>query len=135
MLLLVSALFMAAWTGDQRAISEAWARRDAARQNLLAARSAARSADLSAQPVHTAVPTNRISNRISLPASNLVPLPRGIAPGQYLAVSHSGATQPVTVPHSLNNPATTAAPRDFYLVDDDAGQRWYLVRIDRPSAY
>lgn len=135
LLVLVSAMFMAAWDGDQAAMQEALARRN----ERQAARIAALSDGAGTAPVRSPQVTS-VSHRTTTTALRTaakpitpsvdvsVPLPPSIAAGNYQAVSQSGTTVMISVPQerSPNAPA-----RDFYVADSETGERWFLIRIVR----
>lgn len=139
LLVLVTGLFMAAWNGDQTAMEAAIVRRDVRIANARLAlqqqqdsevQTASISADSS--PIHslTVAKVSDASETVAAttpsPAQLEVPLPRGIAAGDYQAVNQdTGETQQLTVTET-NAKETT---RDFYTVDDEQGARWYLIRI------
>lgn len=139
LLVLVTGLFMAAWNGDQTAMEAAIVRRDVRIANARLAllqqtngevQTASIPADVSLAHSLTVanVSDSKEDSTLSTPSNPKadVPMPRGIAAGEYQAVNQdTGETQNVTV-NKTGNKETT---RDFYTVDDDQGTRWYLIRI------
>lgn len=150
LLVIVTGMFMTAWNGDQTAMEAALARRC---ERQAAAMLARRQATENEVPV--SVPDNRnvtaMNNTATLasfgdsdseestvvdvePVANIltslessdVPLPPGIAAGEYQAVNQTGQTIRVTV---ISESACATAAHDFYTVDDKDGSRWYLIRI------
>jgi len=128
LLILVSALFMAAWTGDQKVMQQAYARREAARDTLLASRQR-----LDSQPPPAignsgqASRSTVASERQTLP--DTVPLPAGIASGRYRVVSGSGETMELQIDAPRGQCRSQFVMHDFYVTDDPSGHRWYLIRI------
>lgn len=139
LLVLVTGLFMAAWNGDQTAMEAAIVRRDVRIANARLAllqqqtgevQTASIPADVSLEHSLTIakVSDNKEDSTLNSPShpNAEVPLPRGIAAGEYQAVNQdSGETQKLTVSETGDQ----ATLRDFYTVDDDQGNRWYLIRI------
>jgi len=76
--------------------------------------------------VHTAI--NDATAKSASDASDIdnVPLPPGIAAGEYQAVNQTGKTCRVMVPTSA---AAGSSVREFHTVDAQNGDRWYLIRI------
>ena len=134
LLVLVSALFMGAWNGDQKTIEAAIARREKLREEAWAAAANAPSVD---EPQKSKITVAmQVSHRdqarpledtgMNKAELTAVPLPSGIAAGRYRAVSQSGVTREVNVDKKVSK----ASPdRDFYMVDATGGNRWYLIRI------
>ena len=130
LLVLITGLFMAAWDGDQDAMHAAIARRTQQRAAAVAA----------VQPTVDHVRTEVAPPKHSLTVMRIeesspavseqidVPLPPGIAAGQYQAVNQFGQTQLVEV---SEHEATGQNVRDFHLVDAKDGSRWYLIRVER----
>ena len=119
---------MAAWTGDQKEIQQAYARREAARATMLASRREPESSVLrAASATGDAVQPTAQSSDASLPDS--VPLPPGIAPGRYRVVSEAGETLEVSIGDTRDGQCDSLVTRDFYVTDDPTGNRWYLIRI------
>ena len=130
LLVLITGLFMAAWDGDQAAMHTAIARRTQQRATAVAVM----------QPT-----VDNVRTEVTLPKHSLtvlkieesrpaaseqvdVPLPPGIAAGQYQAVNQFGRTQLVEV---SEHEATGQNVRDFHLVDAKDGNRWYLIRVEK----
>lgn len=144
LLVLVTAMFMAAWDGDQAAMEAAFARRAERQASLLAARSsetageptAATDSPLQVTTVSLKKPvvssaSHRPSAKRPLPSTvsaDDVPLPETIAAGTYRAVNQSGETVVIIV---AGQNATALTARDFYIVDAENGDRWFLVRVVR----
>ena len=132
LLVLLTAMFMAAWDGDQTAMQEALARR--------AERQTTQIASSSPQHVEESPRTHRVTSvshrkparqpevKETRSVAVNVPLPPSIAAGKYQAVSQTGATVLITVPASKSQ---NAPARDFYVSDSADGERWFLVRITR----
>ncbi|MEZ6125492.1 MAG: hypothetical protein R3C49_20280 [Planctomycetaceae bacterium] len=134
LLVIITGLFMAAWDGDQTAMQAAVARRDLRNAERLAVASAvdmARSNPVRTVSAHeplpnvTAAAENAPTAEPSI-AADAVPRPATIAPGTYQAVSQDGATLRIVVPVGSN---ASAAVREFYTVDAEDGNRWYLIRV------
>ena len=133
LLVLVSALFMGAWNGDQKTMEAAIARRDKLREEAWAAAKQDIGEDLQKSTVAVAVPVSHRQPAKSPEGAALdereamnVPVPKGIGAGRYRAVSQSGATYEINVRHRTES---AIASRDFYMVDAENGDRWYLIRI------
>jgi hypothetical protein len=128
LLFLVSAMFMAAWNGDQEVMQQAYARQESVRATLLAERlREARPAmvvDVRSEPAQM----TRVST-VGGVVPDSVPLPPGITAGRFRAVNQTGTTTEVTVGRSLENGSGASVAHDFYVTDDVSGNRWYLIRI------
>lgn len=153
LLVLVTGLFMAAWDGDQAAMEAAIARRDQRiadarlallkdkEENAATAWLPVTDEDVASELKHSlTVAANTKANSVDMPvepvsqhkevASIEVPLPPGIPSGDYQAVNQSnGNSIRITVDKESGKQA-----RDFYTVDDDNGQRWYIIRISTNTA-
>ncbi|HIF00213.1 MAG TPA: hypothetical protein EYG03_17555 [Planctomycetes bacterium] len=129
LLVLITGLFMAAWDGDQAAMHAAIAKRTQQRATAIAAME--RTVD--SEPTEVALSKHSLTVlkiQESRPAASEqidVPLPPGIAAGQYQAVNQFGHTQLIEV---SEHEATGQNVRDFHLVDAKDGSRWYLIRIE-----
>lgn len=138
LLVLVTALFMMAWDGDQASMQAALARRDAKQQAMRLALN-----DVDAQPsqlVKADEPPSSDAPQSSQTVSHsetqvqadtdtaeLPPLPAGIAAGKYQAVSQSGKSIELNV---TAEQATSDIAEDLYFSRDPSdGSRWYLIRI------
>ncbi|APZ91903.1 hypothetical protein [Fuerstiella marisgermanici] len=152
LLVLVTALFMTAWDGDQAAMQVAYAKRSQKQATLLAQRAAAQSTqDATAadstdgqssehaltamaypdkQTADDAKPCgdSTCSAKAKQPGPDDVPLPTGIASGTYKAVNQAGQIVEVTV---ADGDVTNAGAREFYTADSKSGDRWYLIRVVR----
>ncbi|MCR9200243.1 MAG: hypothetical protein NXI04_16535 [Planctomycetaceae bacterium] len=152
LLVLVTGLFMAAWDGDQAAMEAALARREQriadarlARKmelssDVVTAWSAVTDDDMAKELTHSltlaaasspAEPAavNLEEDVVRTAADDVVPLPPGIAAGSYQAVNqNNGSSIRVTVVEGSDQ------PRDFYTVDSDNGDRWYIIRIAEQEA-
>ncbi|MCA9049730.1 MAG: hypothetical protein KDA89_13435 [Planctomycetaceae bacterium] len=117
LLVLVSALFMAAWDGDSRAMQAAIARREQQKMHAVAGMNRR-----SAGTIMTSTADLERSQR------NMLSLPEEISAGEYKAVSQSGLVERITVTPVR---AQSRIPRDFYLHDDQNGVRWYFIRVQR----
>ena len=112
MLALVVGIFMSIWSNDT---PEARARVAQRRGSVSLA-------------THHAQPAPAIAAVSSSEAKTSVPVwPAEITPGMYRAVSHAGDVCLVDVPGD-SAPGPVVA-RDFYVSDDEAGERWYFIRI------
>ncbi len=131
LLILVTGLFMAAWNGDETAMQAAIARRSERQAQAIAA------AAMEEDNVHVAdhAPVKQPLQTVSVTmneaqadvtTTSAVPLPREIAAGTYQAVDQTGTSIRVDVDKSSDAPA-----RDFYMVDAEDGNRWYLIRVTR----
>ncbi|MBL8816760.1 MAG: hypothetical protein JNL58_12070 [Planctomyces sp.] len=131
LLVLVTGFFMAAWNSDQNAMQAALARRDQARATRVAMLEATSRADSSSASIHDADSNPNAEAASDSPSDESIqhgiPLPSGIVPGHYQAVNQAGVIQKIEV-HKTES-SQQAGPRDFYISDDAAGNRWYLVRI------
>ena len=129
LLVLVSALFMGAWNGDQKTMQAAIARREQLREEAWAEVMQTRVTQESRSVIPVAMTVaQKIEPEVEAKPDDAsdVPLPSGIAPGQYRAVSQSGDTKEITV---SSNAGEGNVGRDFYMVDAQDGDRWYLIRI------
>ena len=129
LLMLVTAVFMAAWDGDQDAMQAAVARRSQQNHQPVAASESTESQRRSlthelTRPVLQTVSTSLERSAVGTLNSEDVPLPDEIASGTYQAVNQAG----ISVRLEVSKPQHTQ-PRDFYLVDAKNGERWYLIRI------
>lgn len=144
LLVLVTGLFMAAWDGDQAAMEAAIVRRDAriadARIALLQ-RQAGETQTASLPTPHTntglqhALTVAQVSesparsaadNNVSIQPAD-VPLPLSIAAGSYQAINQTtGESTRLSIDEAS---ASSSNQRDFYTVDGENGDRWYLIRI------
>ncbi len=130
LLVLITGLFMAAWDGDQAAMHAAIAKRTQQTATAVAA----------VRPTVDNERTNVVLPKHSLTVLKIeestraaseqidVPLPPGIAVGQYQAVNQFGQTQLIEV---SEHEATGRNVRDFHMVDAKDGSRWYLIRVER----
>ena len=152
LLVLLTGLFMAAWDGDQTAMQAALARRDERQAASMLALAQQPDGEVAAsdQLTHNRTVMTTVSTHDTIVQSqstpvecvkadaggvadaasdtqvDSVPLPPGIAAGDYQAVNQSGKTVRLTV---LESAATGSFARDFYTVDANDGNRWYLIRI------
>ncbi|MCP4506008.1 MAG: hypothetical protein GY903_23345 [Fuerstiella sp.] len=129
LLVLITGLFMAAWEGDQAAMRAAIVKRTQQRTTAVAA----------VQPtvdddgMEVVIPSHSLTvlkideSRPAASGQIDVPLPPGIAAGQYQAVNQFGQTRLMEV---SAREATGQNVRDFHLVDAKDGSRWYLIRIE-----
>ena len=130
LLVLITGVFMAAWDGDQAAMHAAIARR--AQQTATAVAVVEPAVDN--EPVEVTVPTHSLTvlktleSKFAASEQIEVPLPAGIAAGQYQAVDQFGQTRLLEV---SEDEATGQNAHDFHLVDASDGTRWYLIRIKR----
>ena len=129
LLILVTALFMAAWDGDQSAMQAAIARKSTLQATELVHDAPATMPLGSQAAVMLTSKPNECPSGESLASltADSVPLPAGIAPGTYQAVCQSGQTLRVEVPARR---ASGKAVRDFYVADCSERGRWYLIRIE-----
>lgn len=137
LLVIVTGLFMMVWDGDQAAMQAALAKRSERQQSTQVASiteppRACRRTAASAPLVLTGV-TSVLESATPVSSSGTehgndsqVPLPPGIAAGEYQAINQTGRVMAVTVPRSQDSRRTG---RDFYVADGEDGQRWYLIRI------
>lgn len=130
LLILVTAFFMAAWNGDEAAMQAAIARRADRQAQAIAAASAPPVEPQTAPVTAAAQPLTTVSVKsgedVVEVAAASVPLPKGIAPGTYQAVNQAGTSIRLDVDEPSESPA-----RDFYMVDAEDGDRWYLIRVTR----
>lgn len=135
LLVLISALFMGAWNGDQKAMQAAIARREARREAAWAQANPQPSQTPQVQTVALIVPVIGASEKAAdvTPVADEdstsdadVPLPPTIAGGEYRAVSQSGVMRHISVGRVDKEDNTG---RDFYTVDAKNGERWYLIRV------
>lgn len=150
LLVLVTSLFMAAWDGDQAAMEAAIARRSDRQATALLAltHSVITEEDSTVPHKHTmtvattntvtttepdgldvvvqSAAVDAIAGKADAPIADIVPLPPGIAVGEYQAVDQTGKTVRLSVTATI---ATGSNARDFYTVDAQDGTRWYLIRI------
>jgi hypothetical protein len=130
LLVLITGLFMAAWDGDQAAMHAAIAKRAQQRATAIAAAHPTVDAEPAEVtfPTHTltALKTHESGPTASEPAD--IPLPDGVAAGQYQAVDQFGGIRLLEV---SEDEATGRNARDFHLVDAKDGTRWYLIRINK----
>ena len=150
LLVLVTGMFMTAWNGDQTAMEAAVARRSERQAAAMLAQRQTTEIEVSvsAPEEHSVTVMSNIATLTSFsdtdaststnvdlePDANVtkslessdVPLPPGIAAGEYQAVNQTGQTIRVTV---ISESASGTAAHDFYTVDDKDGSRWYLIRI------
>ena len=129
LLVLVTALFMAAWDGDKDAMEAAIARRTQQSHSAVAG--------LRKDPNHRHLASGHVTSvalaqpvpvvAASSDVTKSVPMPEGIAAGEYQAVSQSGQTQRISVSAEK---AKSRTVRDFYMSDAADGSRWYFVRIN-----
>jgi len=130
LLLLITGLFMAAWDGDQAAMHAAIAKR--AQQSATAV--AVMQPTIDAEPAevtvvsHTLAALNPHQSGPAVSGQAGIPLPDGVAAGQYQAVDHFGGIRLLQV---SEDEAPGQNARDFYVVDAQDGTRWYLIRISR----
>ncbi|MEO2013743.1 MAG: hypothetical protein ABGZ53_05175 [Fuerstiella sp.] len=130
LLVLITGLFMAAWDGDQAAMHAAIAKRTQQRATAIAAME--RTVD--SESTEVTIPKHSLTVlKIEEPKAAAseqieVPLPPGIAAGQYQAVNQFGQTRLIEV---SAREATGQNVRDFHLVDAKDGSRWYLIRIEK----
>ena len=131
-LIFVTAIFMFAWNGDQKAMHAAIVKRDAIQSVLLAEAYGRKSLSIDeARHVSAAaLPSQQAKVHVIASATETseVPLPVGIAIGEYQAVHQSGKTVRVSVSADRLVDETQVS-RDFYISDSAKGDRWYLVRI------
>ena len=127
--IVVTAVFMLAWSGDRNAMQAALARRDAVQSVLLAQTYGQKTLEPN-EARHVSTLVSRSETASAVEDSELVPLPEGIASGVYQAVNQSGASVRVSVPSQGKTDQTNS--RDFYISDSKAGERWYIVRIQSP---
>lgn len=149
LLVLVTGLFMAAWDGDQAAMEAAIVRRDTRIANARIALLQEQTGEVrtaSIDQAHTlttpqhSLTVSPVSDSAGTPASvvvdgeqeqSAVPLPTSIAAGDYQAINQStGESRRICIEDS---DASNQSQRDFYTVDGDAGERWYLIRIAAES--
>lgn len=123
LLVLVTAMFMAAWDGDGKAEQKALARLDQQRQALIAQKSSEASVPVTLQHRKARVKGREAADESSAVAP---PLPEAIAAGKYQVVGQNGQTVRMTV---TRKQASSRHPRDLYFVDDSSGTRWVFVRI------
>lgn len=129
LLMLVTAGFMAAWDGDQAVMQAAIAKRNEQRREAIAAMSI--DADTAVPSDGQAAPSDVKTVSVTHPKAAdtqaaQVPLPKGIAAGTYQAVNQAGTSIRVDVEEPTDAPS-----RDFYMVDAEDGNRWYLIRVTR----
>lgn len=121
-LVLVTALFMAAWNGDQAAMEAAIARRTARVVDEAVAGVPATHHQVSLATSTLREPASQLTDA----RGETVPLPLTIAEGIYCAISQSGKMQQLVIGPSQ---ARSESSRDFHIVDSEDGVRWYLVRV------
>jgi hypothetical protein len=122
LLVLLTALFAAAWSGDGRDKP---------------ARSAVRTVGRVSAPSHNRPATEPISVELAeskvtaVSVARDLRLPTGIAPGTYRVVSNTGAVRRVelTAEELAGLGRAVGAAEELYVVSD-AGSRWYFVRLD-----
>lgn len=136
LLILVTAFFMAAWNGDQSAMQAAVVRRVERQRLAIAAlevqeaTSDSEIAIRAQQPLKTASvktqPGQVVQTVSAITLQKAVPLPKAITAGTYQAVNQTGTSIRVDVDNGSDT-----VPRDFYMVDAENGDRWYLIRVTR----
>jgi hypothetical protein len=117
LLLVATGLFAGMWSmdkADQRTAAEVRLARCASSPNL--------ARDLS-RP-------EKLRPQAEVTTQSSVPLPRGIAPGSYLIVDQTGATQRLTVPYE-ESLSSNFADVDQYMVRD-GNRRWHFIRLSSP---
>lgn len=124
LLILVTALFMIAWNGDQAAMSNALARRQPAVVSHAADDASSPNRSVQHPGAHlaghsrTSAPSARIG--AAIPAFR----PAGMAAGRYRAVSAFGDTVEIQV-----DEAADVTPQEYYVGDSPDGLRWHFIRI------
>ena len=146
LLVLITGLFMAAWDGDQAAMQAALARHEQRIADARLARKMEAASDVVTAwaPITDTELATELTESLTLAAKQQddattaepvaqaeeiaepsVPLPPGIAAGNYQAVNQTdGSSVRLTVEQDGSQ-----TPRDFYTVDDEQGDRWYIIRI------
>lgn len=120
LLLLVTGLFAGMWSTDSPD------ERTAAQKQL---------ARLASTPctVATTPPENAFARNVSFSGrldTRAVPLPKGIAPGNYLVVNQAGLTQRLTITAHHGVAEDNYAPVDQYSVRS-GNFRWHFIRLDQ----
>jgi len=123
LLLLVTGLFAGMWSSDSPD------ERTVAQKQLARLGSTPRLAAIN-QPAHEKGSLRNVSfsGRLDTQA---VPLPKGIAPGNYLVVNQTGMTQRLTVTAHHEVSTENYAPVDQYFVRN-GNARWHFIRLDQP---
>ena len=124
LLILVTGLFMAAWNGDQAAMSEALARRQQAAGPPAADAGSSRTLHVQHPGAHLAGHSR--TSAPSAPAGAAIPAfrPAGMAAGRYRVLNELGDTMEIRVEEATNYP-----PRDYYVGDSPDGLRWHFIRL------
>lgn len=123
LLLLVTGLFAGMWSTDSPD------ERTAAQKQL---------ARLASTPCSIALnqtaPRNDVARNASFSGrldTRAVPLPKGIAPGNYLVVNQSGMTQRLTITAHHGVSEDNFTPVDQYSIRI-GNARWHFIRLDQP---
>lgn len=122
LLLLVTGLFAGMWSTDSPD------ERTAAQKQLT--RLASTPCSVAPTPLESAYARNvSFSGRLETRA---VPLPKGIAPGNYLVVNQAGMTQRLTITAHHGVSEDNHTPVDQYSVRS-GNCRWHFIRLDQPQ--
>lgn len=123
LLLLVTGLFAGMWSTDspdERTVAQKQLARLASTPCSIALNQSARGNDVT----RNASFSGRLDTRA-------VPLPKGIAPGNYLVVNQSGMTQRLTITAHHGVSEENYAQVDQYSVRS-GNARWHFIRLDQP---
>ena len=125
-IVLVSGLFMAAWSGDQAAMREALTKRSTTGQCLV-------QTDTKAAECRSVAPTRLTAHLVNYERTaepRVVPVfrPAAMASGIYRAVSERGKTIVFSV---TDDQRKELAARDLYIGDSSDGVRWYFIRLQK----
>lgn len=120
LLLLVTGLFAGMWSADspdERTVAQKQQARLASTPCLIA----------------SATPENEVARNVSFSGrldTRAVPLPKGIAPGNYLVVNQAGMTQRLTIAAHNGISEGNYAPVDQYSIRS-GNSRWHFIRLDQ----
>lgn len=137
LLVMVTGLFMAAWDSDQAAMQAALAKREAARQSLIAHARQPNQQEphrltglpSTSDPEPTPETIRRSSDEaVAAVRRQDVPLPAAIAAGSYQVVDQFGHILRIDIDRQR---ARGNVAQDFYVTDGTDGRRWYFVRLRR----
>jgi len=118
-LLLVTGLFAGMWSADSP---------DGRTANEIQLARRGMSPRANARSVTAGRNTRKLTvNEVSKTAG--VPLPQGIAPGEYLVVNQTGVSQRLAIPATQGVTTNNARSVDHYTVRDGAN-RWHFIRLE-----